>query len=686
MENFSAKVNFIWGIADLIRDSFKRSKYQDVILPFTVLRRIDSVLAPTKPQVLQTLREFGDRLEQPEGLLRNASGFAFYNTSQYDFDSLLGDHPNLADNLGNYIAGFSDNMREVIERFDFDNTIKKLDEANLLYQVMERFKNIDLHPDSVSNSEMGLIFEELIRKFNEASNENPGEHFTPREVIRLMVELLIAHDSDNLKQAGVEVLIYDPCCGTGGMLTIFKDRIEAMNPQATVRLYGQEVNPETFAVAKSDLYMISKDGKDAENIAFGSTLSNDRHRGARFDYILANPPYGKEWKIDKDAVQAEADLGRAGRFEAGTPRISDGQMLFLQHMLSKMRPASGDGSRIAIVMNGSPLFTGDAGSGESEIRRWILENDWLDAIIALPEQLFYNTGISTYVWILSNQKAADRKGNAQLIDASTFWAPLRKNLGDKRREISDEQIAEIVRLYRQRPESEFSKVFDRRDFGYRKVTIERPLQLNFQASPARIARLDEERAFQNLAKSKKRDPVVKAEEEAAGRREQALIKTILADMPGTLFKNRDDFLRALNGASKAQGYKLSAPVRKAILSALSERDESADICRDRKGQPEADSSLRDNEYVPLTGGCRRVLRARGCAACAHCLDQRGHSRQERRGCGQGRLRDQLQSLLLPVPATAPAGRDQRRYQRLAEGDRGDAARGDTMSGCCDALE
>ncbi len=429
MENFSEKVNFIWGIADLIRDSFKRSKYQDVILPFTVLRRIDCVLAPTKPQVLQTWREFGDRLEQPEGLLRNASGFAFYNTSQYDFDSLLGDHSNLADNLGNYIAGFSDNMREVIERFDFDNTIKKLDEANLLYQVMERFKNIDLHPDAVSNSEMGLIFEELIRKFNEASNENPGEHFTPREVIRLMVELLIAHDSDALMQPGVEVLIYDPCCGTGGMLTIAKHRIEEMNRNATVRLYGQEVNPETFAVAKSDLYMISKDGKDAENIAFGSTLSNDRHRGQRFDYILANPPYGKEWKIDKDAVQTEADLGRAGRFEAGTPRISDGQMLFLQHMLSKMRPQHRDGSRIAIVMNGSPLFTGDAGSGESEIRRWILENDWLDAIIALPEQLFYNTGISTYVWILSNRKAPEKRGLVQLIDASSFWEPLRKRSG-----------------------------------------------------------------------------------------------------------------------------------------------------------------------------------------------------------------------------------------------------------------
>ena len=599
MQNFSEKVNFIWSIADLIRDSFKRAKYQDVILPFTVLRRIDSVLAPTRQDVLETLAELRDEVDDLHDLLCQKSGFAFYNTSRYDFDLLLADAPQLADNLRNYIAGFSDNMREVIERFDFDNTIKKLDEANLLYLVMERFKNIDLHPRSVSNAEMGLIFEELIRKFNEASNENPGEHFTPREVIRLMVELLMAQDAAELKRAGKAVHIYDPCCGTGGMLTSAKNRIDEMNRAATVRLYGQEVNPETFAVAKSDLYMLSSDGKDAENIAFGSTLSDDRHRKQRFDYILANPPYGKEWKNDRAAVEAEADRGSAGRFEAGTPRISDGQMLFLQHMISKMR-TDDEGSRIAIVMNGSPLFTGDAGSGESEIRRWILENDWLDAIIALPEQLFYNTGISTYVWILTNRKAAAGKGLVQLIDATSFWTPLRKNLGDKRREISDAQIKEIVRLYRDRPESEYSKVFDRRDFGYRKVTVERPLQLNFQASSERIARLEDERSFQNLAKSKKRDPQSKAEEEAAGRQEQARIKALLAELPTTLFKNRDAFLTELNTTFKAQDCKLSASIRKAALSALSERDDGAAICRDRKGQPEADSSLRDYETVPLT--------------------------------------------------------------------------------------
>ncbi len=598
MDSFSQHVSFIWSIADLIRDSFKRGKYQDVILPFTVLRRIDCVLAATRDAVRMTLAEVGESVEDPSDLLRQKAGFAFYNTSLYDFDSLLGDAPQLADNLRNYIAGFSDNMREVIERFDFDNTIKKLDEANLLYLVMERFKNIDLHPDAVCNAEMGLIFEELIRKFNEASNENPGEHFTPREVIRLMVELLMAQAHAELLRAGKIAHVYDPCCGTGGMLTSAKNRINELNPKAIVRLFGQEVNPETFAVAKSDLYMLSKDGKDAEGIAFGSTLSDDRHSGQYFDFILANPPYGKEWKNDKEAVMAEADLGRGGRFEAGTPRISDGQMLFLQHMLSKMRDDQA-GSRIAIVMNGSPLFTGDAGSGESEIRRWIIENDWLDAIVALPEQLFYNTGISTYIWILSNRKAIDRRGTVQLIDASAMWAPLRKNLGDKRREISQEQIGEIVQLYIKRPENAASKVFDAGAFGYRKLTIERPLRLNFLASAERVNRLDDERAFQNLAKSKKRDPIAKAEEEAAGREEQARIKAILRSLPDGLFMDRDDFLQAFDAACQMRSYKPKAPIRKAILSALSQGDDSAQICRDKQGQPEADSSLRDTEYVPL---------------------------------------------------------------------------------------
>src|SRR5438477_1249846 len=485
MHNFSEKVNFIWSVADLIRDTFKRSKYQDVILPLTVLRRIDCVLQPTKERVLETNAKLKGKLENLAPQLCKASGYAFYNTSLYDFERLLNDAPNLAANLRAYINGFSDNMREVLEKFEFNNTITKLDEAGLLFLVMEKFKNIDLHPDVVSNHEMGYIFEELIRKFNEALNENPGEHFTPREVIRLMVNLALAQDQEALKQNHIVRTVYDPCCGSGGMLTIAKDRIFEINRHAEVHLFGQELNGETFAICKSDLYMKSIDGRDAENIKYGSTLSKDQHADKHFDYLLTNPPFGKEWKMDQVAVEAEAERRYAGRFGAGTPRISDGQLLFLQHMLARMQDSDKGGSRVAIVMNGSPLFTGDAGSGESEIRRWILENDWLEAIVALPDQLFYNTGISTYLWILTNRKGKARRGKIQLIDARNFWIPMKKSLGNKRHKIGDgdagerDDIGEITRIYGNFIDGEtrklnvdgmmkelaVSKIFDNADFG-----------------------------------------------------------------------------------------------------------------------------------------------------------------------------------------------------------------------------
>lgn len=598
--NFSERANFIWSIANLIRDDFKRSKYQDVILPLTVLRRIDCVLAATKPAVLERNAKLKGKLNNLYPQLCDASGFAFYNTSLYDFERLVADAPNLASNLRAYMNGFSDNMREVLDKFDLGNTIAKLDEAGLLFKVVERFKEVDLHPDAVSNIEMGYIFEELIRRFNEALNENPGEHFTPREVIRLMVNLLLSQDTEALSRNHIVRTVYDPCCGSGGMLTISKERICEINPQAEVHLFGQEVNAETFAVCKSDLYMKSADGRDAENIAFGSTLSKDKHADKSFDYLLTNPPYGKDWNKDKEAVEAEAERGYAGRFGAGTPRINDGQLLFLQHMLSRMKPASQGGSRVAIVMNGSPLFTGDAGSGESEIRRWILENDWLDAIVALPEQLFYNTGITTYVWILTNRKLAERKRKVQLVDATSMWIPMKKSLGDKRREISAEQILEIKWIYESFQESERSKIFDTTDFGYRKVTVERPLRQNFQASPDRIARLKEEKAFLGRAISKKKDQQAKARDEAEGRKEQEKILGMLAAIPDTLFTDRPSFERALSAAMKGSDLKLSAPLKKALMSALSERDESAEICWDKDGHPESDSELRDTENVLLS--------------------------------------------------------------------------------------
>ena len=624
--NHSQIVSFIWGVADLIRDTFKRGKYQDVILPLTVLRRLDCVLAPTKRKVLEVQARFKGKLDNLDPQLRRASGFAFYNTSRYDLEKLLADAPHIAQNLRNYIAGFSPNMREVLEKFDFDNTISKLDEAGLLFLVVQRFGDpqVNLHPDAIDNATMGTIFEELIRKFNEALNENLGEHFTPRDVVHLMVDLLLAGDEQRLRTKGVVLSVYDPCCGSGGMLTIAKEHItageirdgerrgDAVNPDADTHLFGQEVNPETFAICKSDLFMKSENGRDAENILFGSTLSNDRHAAGSFDYMIANPPYGKDWKRDHDAVQNEHDRGAAGRFGPGLPRISDGQLLFLQHMLAHVKEPAQGGSRVAIIMNGSPLFTGDAGSGESEIRRWILENDLLEALIALPEQLFYNTGIATYVWVLTNRKRSERRGKVQLIDATSFWILLRKSLGAKRREVPFERKQDILRLLAdfedgatrkvvqdgEEREVVVSRVYPTTHFGFRKITVERPLRLDFQASPERIARLDDQRAFANLAVSRKKG-AAGAKDEAAGRKQQAAIRALLGSLPAESFLDRALFEAELAQAVRRAKLKLAAPIRKAILSALSEHNDEAEICRDREGRPEPDPELRDTENVPL---------------------------------------------------------------------------------------
>jgi len=625
--NHSQIASFIWGVADLIRDTFKRGKYQDVILPLTVLRRIDCVLAPTKGKVLEIQAKYKGKIENLDPQLRRASGFAFYNTSRYDFEKLLADAPHIAQNLRNYIAGFSPNMREVLEKFDFDNTISKLDESGLLFQVMQRFSDprVNLHPDAVDNFTMGTIFEELIRKFNEALNENPGEHFTPRDVVHLMVDLLITEDEERLKKPGVVLTVYDPCCGSGGMLTIAKEHITAgeqregqnlkpaVNQGADVHLFGQEVNPETFAICKSDLFMKSAKGEDADRIVFGSTLSNDRHSGIGFDYLIANPPYGKDWKRDEDAVRGEHERGVSGRFGPGLPRISDGQLLFLLHMLAHTKEPVQGGSRVAIIMNGSPLFTGDAGSGESEIRRWVLENDLLEALIALPEQLFYNTGIATYVWVLTNRKSPERRGKVQLIDATSFWTLLRKSLGAKRREIPFAKKEDILQLLRHFEEGEtrsvmengagrdvvVSRIYSTAHFGFRKVTVERPLRLDFQATQERITRLENERAFANLAVSRKKG-AAKAKEEEAGRAQQAGIRQMLESLPDKLYLDRTDFEAELDRVIREAGVKLAAPIRKAILTALSERNERAEICRDRERNPEPDPELRDTESVPLS--------------------------------------------------------------------------------------
>ena len=624
--NHSEIVSFIWGVADLIRDTFKRGKYQDVILPLTVLRRLDCVLAPTREDVLQRQAELKGRgLEDLHRQLCRASEFAFYNTSRFDFERLLADAPNVAPNLRNYIAGFSHNMREVLERFDFDNTISRLDESGLLFQVLERFGGVDLHPDQIDNAMMGTIFEELIRRFNEALNENPGEHFTPRDVVHLMVDLMLAGDEESIGGKGVVRTVYDPCCGSGGMLTIAKEHVNLghrengnllrgpLNLDAEIHLFGQEVNPETWAVSKSDLFIKDPTGRDADNLAYGTTLSNDAHAARSFDYLIANPPYGKDWKRDERSVRAEHERGALGRFGPGLPRISDGQLLFLLHMLSHAKDPQEGGSRIAIIMNGSPLFTGDAGSGESEIRRYIFENDLLEALIALPEQLFYNTGIATYVWLLTNRKAPKRRGMVQLIDASSFWVQMRRSLGDKRRQITPEKAQDILKLlvdYRDgdtrvvtkdgsQEEVVVSRVFPTSHFGFRKITVERPLRLSFLASPERIARLEEERGFQSLTKSKKRGYAA-SQEETQGLRLQGTLRDLLNDLPETTVPDRKAFDGMLDDALKKAEVKLPAPAKRAVLNALSERDETAAVCRGRNGEPEPDPELRDTERVPLT--------------------------------------------------------------------------------------
>ena len=614
-------VSFLWSVADLIRDSFKRGKYSDVILPLTVLRRLDCVLAKTKPAVLKrqaTLLKRG--LENLDPQLRAVSGFSFYNTSRYDFEKLVADAPQLAANLRNYLIGFSPNMREVLDRFDFDNTISKLDEAGLLFQVVERFKNVDLHPDHVDNPTMGLVFEELIRRFNEALDENPGEHFTPRDVVHLMVDLMLAGDEQRMADPAAIRRIYDPCCGSGGMLMITKEHITEgrrsngqllhppVNANAQIFLYGQEVNPETWAMAKADMLMKDPTAQDADNIAFGSVLSEDGHAETFFDYLIANPPYGKDWKSYRAAVQREHARSADGRFGPGLPRTSDGQTLFLLNMLAHARPAEDGGARIAIIMNGSPLFTGDAGSGESEIRRYILEHDLLEALIALPEQLFYNTGIATYIWLLTNRKSANRCGKVQLIDATALCTPLQRSRGDKRREISSEDATAIVRLLHDfadtrdhapnndgdETKTAASRVLPATAFGFRKVTIERPLRLNFQATPERIARLESQKAFQNLAKPGRNTET--------GRIQQRGTLTMLRMFPGGLYKDRKAFLEDLAQVARRAEVKLSAAIKNAILAALGERDPTAEICLFPNGDPEPDSSLRDTERVPLVEG------------------------------------------------------------------------------------
>lgn len=470
---------FIWSVADLLRGDYKQSEYGKVILPFTILRRLDCVLEPTKAAVLAEKAKREQAGLNPEPFLERAAGHGFYNTSPLDMRRLMGDQDHIGENLRAYVQGFSDNVRDIFEQFELHTQIDRLQKANLLYMVTQRFVNIDLHPETVSNADMGAIFEELIRKFAEISNETAGEHFTPREVIRLMVNLVFTEDDDALTREGAVRSVYDPTAGTGGMLSVAEEHLSRLNPGARLVVFGQELNPESYAICKADMLI---KGQDITHIKRGNTLSEDGLEGHRFDYMLSNPPLGVDWKkIEREVRKEHEEKGFGGRFGPGLPRVSDGSMLFLLHLLAKMRPTAEGGSRLAIVLNGSPLFTGGAGSGESEIRRHVLENDLLEAIIALPTDMFYNTGIATYVWVLSNRKAEERRGKVQLIDGSAMFQKMRKSLGSKRKELGPDHITDLTRLYGAFEEvtvdgKPISRIFPNETFGYRTVTVERPLR------------------------------------------------------------------------------------------------------------------------------------------------------------------------------------------------------------------
>lgn len=476
VQGFSDKVGFIWSVADLLRGDYKAHEYGQVILPLTVLRRLDTVLQPTKPAVIAKAADLAGKIENPEQILLHTAGQPFFNTIPFDFARLLDDAPNIAANLRSYVAGFSSGAVEVLREYRFDETITRLDSAGLLFHVISRFADIDLHPDRVPNEAMGYVFEELLRKFSEMSNETAGEHFTPREVIRLMVNILFSEDDDALRGSAPIRTMFDCACGTGGMLTGGQEHLSSLNPKARLEVFGQELNAETWAIARSDL-MIK--GQDPSRIRLGNSLSDDKFTGKTFDYMIANPPFGVAWnRIQRQITDEHTQLGERGRFGAGLPRVSDGSLLFLQHLMSKMKPADQGGSRVAIVFSGSPLFSGGAGSGESEIRRWIIENDMLEAVVGLPDQLFYNTGINTYFWVVTNRKADHRQGKVVLLDARNEFAKMRKSLGDKRKYIPDDKITEITRLYHDALDEvqtdERVKVFDNADFGYQRVTVERP--------------------------------------------------------------------------------------------------------------------------------------------------------------------------------------------------------------------
>lgn len=624
--------NFIWEICNLLRGPYKRNEYRKVILPLTVLRRFDCLLEPKRKEVR---RQYQRLKKRPDPViweaLRQITGSPVVNVSPFSFASVLDDPDQAAPNLSRYIDGFSPEVREVLEKFAFEKEIDRMAEKNLLFSVLQRFRNLDLSPDRVDNLQMGYLFEELIRIGAEQANEEAGEHFTPREVIRLMVNLLF-HADDQLSQPGIVRTIYDPACGTGGMLSVAEQYIREQNAQARVLLYGQDLNDEAWAVCRSDLLIKNE---EADNIRLGNIFTEDAFPSgeeSRFHYLLANPPFGVEWKTLSTVIRQEADQGFAGRFGAGLPRISDGSLLFLQHMLSKMKPEQDGGSRIAIVFNGSPLFSGDAGSGESEIRRWIIEQDWLEAIVALPDQLFYNTGISTYIWILTNRKEERRRGRIQLMDARRFFVKMGKSLGNKRNRIGEgsgagepNQIAALTAIYARFEDGEkqsfpeedpisketvereriVSRVFGGEDFGFHKIVVERPLRLNFSVAEARLKRYEKGALARAVPRRAKADAASRAALLETRRKRIAetmrFLRAFRSKTRRRVFRDREVFVAALRKFAERRKKPLRAAEVADLAMALSERDPEAEICRKANGEAIPDPDLRDTERVPLRG-------------------------------------------------------------------------------------
>ncbi len=618
--------NSIWDIANQLRGPYRPPQYRLVMLPMVVLRRLDCVLEPTKDKVVKEYEKLvaQDMAESAmEKILTKKADpkrkQPLYNTSKYTFKKLLADSENIAPNLVAYINSFSSTAREIFYKFKFSDQIEKLDSSNRLFGIVSAMSRIDLHPTTVDNLQMGYVFEYLVMKFNEQANEEAGDHFTPREVIRLMANLVYTGEEDVYKP-GIFRTIYDPACGTGGMLSESEKLILSQNSKANLALYGQEYNDESWAICCSD--MLIKD-EETSNIVLGDTLGDgktgDGHEGEKFHYMMANPPFGVEWKAQHPRVNREyQEHGFNGRFGAGLPAINDGSLLFLQHMISKMHlppENGGEGSKIAIVFNGSPLFSGDAGSGPSCIRRWIIENDWLDAIVALPDQLFYNTGIYTYIWLVTNRKPEERKGKVQLIDGTRFFQRMKKSLNNKRNEITDDHIHELTKIYANYKDGEKAKVtidgktekrvicrvFENWEFGYLKITVERPLRMNFEASKERMALLDEQAAFANLATSKKRKNEEEIEKEIEqGKKLQKAIRSCLKKLEKKgLYRDRAVFEADMMEQFKLAKIKVQKVQQNAILAALGERDPEAEICLKPDGSQEPDPELRDTENIPL---------------------------------------------------------------------------------------